>query len=253
MQSTKQPQTTTNPDAGAEQSAPAVQPQSNPALLVKQHTEAKIVKHIFTQQELNDRGAELARTIAGKRGTEAELDQVKADYKHKIAEADAKVDKLSTSLMNGFEMREMTCRVEFCAKEGKKKYYLADAPEGAEPVAIEDMTTADYEMDLLQAEGRFECREEIPLWQQVNGDSGILVVGRLNTRWFSALRISISGQSLHERLDSLQRSVKRRPDAVKTAAKRAQEWLNGTLGKDGAKGFADGINNIIEQNKEREE
>lgn len=248
MQSATKEQTeTTTPEAGAEQSTPA------PAPTVKQHTELKLVKHVFTQDERNEIGGELARDWGNLSGIQAEFDQVKASYKAKITECESRIGTNSRNMMNGFEMREKHCRVEFCAKDGKKKFYLADAPEGAEPVAIEDMTAADYEMDLLQAEGRFECREEIPLWQQVNGDGGILVVGRLNTRWFSALRLSVGGQSLHERLDSLQRSVKRRPDAVKTAAKRAQEWLNGTLGKDNAKGFADGIAKIIEEHTEREE
>jgi hypothetical protein len=83
-------------------------------------------------------------------------------------------------------------------------------------------------------------------------DAGILVVGRLNDRWFSAVRATVGNKSIDERLDSEQRSYKNRFDAIKVAAKNASQWLKDNF-KDHAKGFEAPIATAVEAHKERAE
>jgi hypothetical protein len=212
--------------------------------------EVKNIKHSFTNEERNEIGANLARTIGGLRGTEAEFDQVKASFKARITEADARIDKLSTDLVNGFEMRNKRCIVVFYPAERKKRYSL----EGGDMTVVleEEMTKDDFQAELLQAESAFDCREEITLFKPQNNDEGLLVVGRLASKWFSALRVRIGKLELTERLDSEQRSFKQRPDAVAHAVKRVNAWAKENL-KDLADGFKASFDAVQEAHKEREE
>ena len=216
-------------------------------------TETKTVRHDFTPEERNEIGGDLARAIATARGVEEEFDEVKAAYKAKLTSAQARIGTLSTSLMNGFELRAAKCRVVYRPKDRKKDFFLVDAPEDAPPVLTEDMEQEDYAQDLIQAESKFENREEIQLFNPAAGSSGTLVVGRQKGRWFSALRITVGHSRIEERLDSEQKSVKARWDAVRLAGKRAMDWLTETLGAEAAKGFKDPIQTALDAHREREE
>lgn len=216
-------------------------------------TETKTVRHDFTPDERNEIGSDLARAIATARDVESEFDNVKASYKAKLTSAEARIGSLSTSLMNGFELRATKCRVVYRPKDRKKDFFKVDGPEDAAPVLTEDMEAEDYAQDLIQAEAKFEVREEIQLFAPAAGSVGTLVVGRFCGRWYSALRITVGHSKIEERLDSEQKSVKARWDAVRMAGKRAMEWLGETLGAESAKGFKDPINTAVEAHREREE
>lgn len=164
--------------------------------------EVKNVKHVFTEAERNALGDSLARTIGAKRGNEAEFDQVKSSFKAKITENEARIDRLSTDLVNGFEMRDKKCIVVFRPKDRQKDYYLEGTDPETQPLVTEEMTRDDYQADLLQAESKFDLREEINLFQPQENDAGILAVGKLAGNWFTALRVKIGKLELTERLDS---------------------------------------------------
>lgn len=215
--------------------------------------ETKVIKHDFSNAEKQQRGEELARTIAELRGVETEFDGVKADYKAKIESKKTQIESLGTAVVNGFEMRNVRCRVEFLPKIRKKHFYPENADEGAKPVLVEDMTSEDFALELIEAESKFDTREEITLFPATERDNGILVVGRYHGKWYSALRITIGKHRIDERMNSESRAYKQRVDAINTAAKRALTWLSETLGKDAGKGFADPINKAIEPHKERAE
>lgn len=217
-----------------------------------QKLEIKNVKHTFTDTERNGLGSDLARCIGGLRGIEGEFDQVKASFKAKITESEARIDNLSTSLVNGFEMRNKKCRVVFRPKDRLKDYFLEESKNGDPPVVTEEMTRDDFQADLLMAESKFDFREEIQLFQPQDNDAGILVVGKLAGNWFTALRVRIGKLELTERLDSEQRAFKKRPDAVSHAVKRANAWAKDNL-KDLAQGFQASFESVIEAHKEREE
>lgn len=216
--------------------------------------EVKAVKHIFTPEERNAIGGDLARAIGTARGVEAEFTQVKASYKAKETEATARIDSLSTSLMNGFEVRQERCSVVYQPALRKKLYYIEGVdPAKGEPVLTEDMTAADFEQDLIQAESKFELREEIELFPPAGADNGVMVVGRFGDKWFAALRVQIGQRKLSERLDSEQPCAKKRYDQIKRKTKALQSWLVDNLGADTAKGFEGPIQAAVEAHKEREE
>jgi len=229
--------------------------------------ETKSVKHTFTPEERDQLGGDLARCVGSIRSIEAEFDQVKAGYKAKTAEAASRVESLSTALVNGFEMRNKRCVVAYRPQERQKDYLLeADVlkmkiAESAVPgfvvelagvVLTEPMTAEDFQAELIMAESKFDTREEITLFPPTERDRGVLVVGRFAGVWFSALRVNIGKLSLEERLDSEQRSFKKRADAVSHAVKRVKEWLKTNL-KDHAKGFETSFDAVVDAHKEREE
>lgn len=214
--------------------------------------EVKSVKHTFSAEERNQIGGDLARAIGTERGILAEFDQVKASYKAKTAEAEARIDSLSTSLLNGFEMRSKRCVVLFFTAEKKKHYFLEDSPDGADPVLTEEMTPADFQTELIEAESKFEAKEEIELYN-AGADHAALVIGRFNKLWFGALRANVGARKLEERLDSEQACAKKRWDMIQRTEKRFQAWLKDNLGKEAAKGFEGPIAEAIAGQREREE
>ena len=221
----------------------------------KSRIETKQVRHDYTSDEKISLGADLSRSIAAGRTIQAEADEAKGSYKAKLLSSAARIESLCTQLMNGWELRSVKCLVMFRPLDRKKDYYVVIDEELTEdkPVLTEAMTSEDFQAELVQAEARFECHEEIALFPPAGVSQGILSVGRLDGRWFSALRIRVGDRRMEERLDGEQKSVKKRSDAVATAADRALAWLVETLGKDNARGFVAPIEAAIEAQLEREE
>lgn len=237
-------------------------------------TETKRVKHIFTADEtaaLNTGFRQAHRQVAV---LESELDSVKSSYKVKVGEAEAKLEGIGAALDAGFELRDEECYVDYRHKDRIKAYYLKSEVdtglaiykdwEGVadailrgklklEPIHTEPMTAEDYQVELVLAEAKFERKEELPLFIPAGEDMGLLIVGRLNGRWYTALRAVVGGKKLSERLDSEQAAVKKRPDAVAKAAKRFGDWLKETSGKEVAKGFESSLDELVTAHREREE
>ena len=230
-------------------------------------TITKTVKHTYSHEEREQLGGELARAFGGLRGIESELDSIKASYKSKTAEAEARIDRLSTDITNGFTMREEKCVVTYRPKLKEKDYWLesdaAQVPEGIDlscgiqamgigPVLTEKMTAEDFQQELIEAESKFDAREEIQLFPPTDSDRGVLVVGRFAGKWFSALRVKIGKLELKERLDSEQPCTITRPDAVKVGIKRVNEWAKTNL-KEHADGFHAKFSEVEKLHSERAE
>lgn len=223
-------------------------------------SETKNIRHDFTGEEKQQLGGDLARSFGALRGIESEFDGIKASYKSKTAEAEAKIDRLSTDITNGFVMRDTPCFVVYRPADKEKDYYLSelDCVKDANniswvaPALTERMTADDFQQELIEAESKFDAREEIELFKPVDGDRGILVVGRLASKWFSALRVKIGKLELNERLDAEQPCCKARPDAVAKAVKRVNEWSKANL-KDLAAGFQESFNAVAAAHSERAE
>lgn len=220
---------------------------------INHKTEVKNIKHVFTDAEANEIGASLARAIGTLRGIETEFDQVKASYKAKTAEAESKIDALSTSRVNGFEFRNEKCVVVFRPKQREKDFYLEaefTEKDGKAPIILtEQMTHEDYALELFQAESVFDLRAELEIFKPIGDDNGKLIVGKFGKLWYQALRVKIGKLELNERLDSEQKGFKERADAVESAAKRFTDWSTKNF-KDQAKGFQDGLKALIDANKE---
>lgn len=110
--------------------------------------ELKLVKHEFTSPERDELGGRLAQSISQLRGVEAELEQMKSAYKARVSECEARIEKLHTDRLNGFEMREKLCRVEFDISNRKKNFFPIDAPDAAFPALVERLTDADLQTRL---------------------------------------------------------------------------------------------------------
>ena len=197
----------------------------------------KVVKHTFTEPERREMGNDLARAHGSVKQIETEFEGVKASYKAKISEKESAIETLSTNLVNGFTMKEKDCRVVFDVPASKKRFYAADSTENTEVLAEEAMTQDDFQKELIEAESVFGLRKEIELFPSIDQDRGVLVIGQLDGRWYSALRIFIGKKKLEERLDSEQKSFKARFGAVKAGFARADEWLNASFGATAAAGF----------------
>lgn len=217
------------------------------------------IKHTFTTEETAQLNTEFRQSFANLKSVEAEFDSVKASYKAKTTEAESRMETLNATLQAGFEFRDKSLVLVMDMKEGKKFFYLesdlvdGELPRGAEPVITEAVTDADRQQELIEAEARFEAREDIELFSPAGDDNGILTVGRLDGKWFSALRVKIGTRVINERLDSEQPCSKKRCDQVKRATKRFGEWLKSNLGAEEAKGFQNAVNLAIVAHAEREE
>lgn len=218
------------------------QPPVNMNATDKGPTFVKSVRHNYTDDERKALNEDLLKNLERKSQTEAEFQQVKSRFKAKLDEAEARTTTLCINLRNGWEQRSVECRVVYRPADRKKDFYRLDTDTLA---LTEDMEPADYQAELLQAESGFENKESISLWE-AGADKGLLIVGRLKDRWYSALRCNVGRQS------SEQPAFKNRFDAINRAAKRLKTWLKENLG-DNAKGFEEPILKAVEAHRERAE
>jgi hypothetical protein len=223
--------------------------------------EIKKIKHTFTAEEVAVLQRDFHQAIKTIKVTEAEFDSVKATYKAHITEAESRSETLSATIDAGFEMRDRKCIVIYAPKVRKKSYYPEEEEQQAEAgkldtgtlLLTEDMTESDLQIELVEAEAKFELKESIELFPATENDKGILMVGKQNGKWFGALRVAIGGRKLEERLDGEQPCFKKRPDAVKKSVGRFAEWLKDALGKETALGFAAALDAVTDAHKDREE
>lgn len=216
----------------------------------------KSVKHTFSAEETAALNVEFRQAYANAEAVEADAASIRSQLKAKIDEAAGRMKTLNATLQAGFEYRDKECVVVFRPPDKKKDFILPEDfeqfGEDAAPVLTEAMTAADFEQELISADALFDGRSEISLWS-AGPDSGRLVVGSHEGKWFAAARGNVGQQKIEERLDSEQPASKKRFDAIQRAAKRLNEWLRGTLGKEVAKGFEDRIFKAVEAEREKAE
>lgn len=221
------------------------------------HTEKKCevrtIKHVYSNDEKLTIGNELAHAHEKLGQIEAEFDEVKASFKAKTTEQEAKVGVLATNLRNGYDMRSARVWVTMIPKTGKKEWRLETDDSDCLPVLIEDMQPEDYQAAMELAEREFEAKEEIQLFAPAGASSGILVVGRVRDRWYSAIRCNVAGEILSENLSTEGKSWKNRRDCVRQTAARFMAWVTDTHDADIAAGFASQVDDVVQSHKEREE
>lgn len=224
-------------------------------------TVKKNVRHDFTADEIKMLNVDFGQAFDALGAVESEFDNVKAVWKAKTTEAESRMKTLRATINAGFEHRMKDCIVILRPADKKKDFYLADEIDAIEkdgeegmpkPVSTEDMTPLDFEQDLIQAESGFANRVELELWN-VGADIGILFVGKLKNKWFTAVRANVGAVRIEERLDSEQTSSKKRFDALQWASSRLAKWLKANLGKDVAKGFEEMIFKAVDGEKEKAE
>lgn len=203
------------------------------------------VKHTFEPAEIAQLNVEFGQAYDTLQTIEAEFASVKASYKAKLEEAGSRMVTLRATINAGFELRLTELQVIFRPADKKKDFYLLAGPiENQAPLLTEDMSPEDFQQDLIQAESIFSKRQELTLWA-AGDDHGILIVGQLGGKWYSALRGNVGTIKVEERLDSEQKAYKTREGAIIIAADRALKWLEEILGPETMKGFLEGINKVL--------
>lgn len=219
-----------------------MKPETQPKpILVK-----KSVKHTFDTKEVAQLHVDFGQAYDAVKSAEADFDSVKAVHKATIQAAESKMILLRATINAGFEDREKELVVIFHPERKKKTYHVPTETGWLEtPALTEDMQPQDFQQDLIQAESIFSHRKELTLWKAGN-DLGVLIIGQLGNKWYSALRANVGAVKLEERLDSEQKAYKTREAAINFASTRALEWLEATMGKETAKGFCDGIKKLAD-------
>lgn len=190
-------------------------------------TYTRTIKCSFTDKERMGLGMDLSNAIGRQRNVESEFDDVKASYKAKLSAVEAEIDRLSTAITAGFEMRSVKLQVVFRPKDRKKDFYPLDSDKTGEPVLTEEMTEEDYALELIEAEEVYLDKINTEVFPK-DGSNGVeFISGRLGSKWFCVIRGAMrKGQKIEERLDSEQPSFKGRLAAVAAASKRYKEWLS---------------------------
>lgn len=105
----------------------------------------KNVQVLLTTAEYVSMGKEMGRTQNELKGLQDRLKQVKADFSAKIAEKEARLNSLSTTISNGYEYREVDCFYSYRAKDGQKDVVRTDTRE---IIGTETMTKRDFQENL---------------------------------------------------------------------------------------------------------
>ena len=186
----------------------------------KKKLQQKLVRITLTDADRLRIGKDLSEAIGRKRNTEMEFDDVKASYKAKLTAVEADVDRLSTTLSVGFEMRLENLWIRFLPKTGKKEFRLERQTEKDEPVLIEDMGPDDYALELIEAEEPFVHRFAFVLLESERANVSVTIASVDRIKWVSALRGKHGPHKLDERLDTEQRSFPAPGSALDAALKR---------------------------------
>lgn len=211
----------------------------------------KKIRHTFNADERAALSQDLLSALSERTNAEAEFESEKSKHKAKIAAAEARIEHVASTLRSGWEMRDAQLACELVPEKRQKFYYKPD-DAAKTPLLWEDMTEADFQLDLLRAEAKFQNRAELVLWDTAP-DRGIIVIGSQDNRWFTACRLSVGGNTLDERLDSEQTSTKDRFIALQRCQARVMKWLKEKLGADTANGFEKPIEIVIENEREKAE
>lgn len=227
--------------------------------------EIKQIKHTFTPEELNGLHNDFHRAVKDVHVVNGEFDGVKADYKARVAEVEARADRLSATIDAGFEFRDTKCVVVFRPKQRQKDFYHESfaeqlekldgkTPKDFDPLLTEEMTDDDLQRELIEAESIYDLQETIVLCPPPSPEEYThLLVGEYKGKWFSALRIKLKKHQLQERLDGEQPSFGKRFAAVQRGAKRFCEWLEERLGKEVAAIVMPEIDKVLDLHRHREE
>lgn len=102
------------------------------------------LKYDFTATEIHTLSMQLATSTKSRQALEEEKKSVVSQYKAKLDEVNATCNKLSNLVADGFEYRDINCRIEFHKpSQGRKTYIRLDTDKIA---LIEPMTSDDFNL-----------------------------------------------------------------------------------------------------------
>lgn len=112
---------------------------------MKTETQTVQGKHVFTVEETKDLTDKLLTCMTEEDEITAEMKQVAAQYKNRIAGKQLEITSCRTALNNGWEMRPYSCVVTKNFDTGYKEYH--DSISG-NLIAKEALTAADYQTNM---------------------------------------------------------------------------------------------------------
>lgn len=101
-------------------------------------------KYVFTQDEINRLGKELAQQNRERTSAEDEKKSVTSDFKARIDGLDARINRLSNNISNGFEYKDMDVTLELDLEAKKRIFRRIDTNE---IVKEEEMHPEDYQTE----------------------------------------------------------------------------------------------------------
>jgi hypothetical protein len=101
-----------------------------------------IHKYQFKPEEIAQNSDQLARYVIEKKEIEGDLKEVKSAYKARLDEKDAQIGKYSHYVAQGFDMRDVECRVLVNYKEKQKQYISISSNE---IIRTEELNSDDYQ------------------------------------------------------------------------------------------------------------
>ena len=107
---------------------------------IEKHTETQTLKCILTETEIKAAGDLMARADGERVDAESTLKSVSAQYKAKIASAEAVVSAEASKIRSGYEFRPVEVRVEYDHDRGTVEKFRTDTFE-----CIESRRMTEYE------------------------------------------------------------------------------------------------------------
>lgn len=105
-------------------------------------TEKRSLRHEFTAKEIHDHSVALAMKNKELQSLEDEKKTVTSQYKARMNEAQETINKLSSYVTDGFEMRQVDCEIQYNKpKQGQKTIIRKDLNKTH---AVEQMTDDDW-------------------------------------------------------------------------------------------------------------
>lgn len=108
----------------------------------------------LTEEELKQRGKDLAKTHQDISEVERHKKEINDDFKAKLSALDATTGTLSRAISNGYEYREVECEWAYFWEKGEKHMIRLDTGETVEIRKIEQWER--------QASSNFDGGEELP-------------------------------------------------------------------------------------------
>jgi hypothetical protein len=135
------------------------------------------IKHILTQEEKNELGAQIAREVRNVQELEEEKKSIVSEYASKIALAKQNISKNSGLINNGYEFRSTECEIKMNnPKTGTKKIIplnKIDKPFTAPmlPHEMQEELFDRNERKKKEAAEKAKTENGVHVSPQVNGDS----------------------------------------------------------------------------------
>ena len=160
-------------------------------MITTDETEIRPCKYVFTDEEMREIAGKLAAATQELEDLENEKKAVASSYKERIDHAQLKARRESRRYRDGYEIRNIECRVLRNYDDGTINYVRTD---NGESVLIRPMTAAEKQMriqDALQA-GRTD--EEEPQDQEVEDDEQYEGLPESLTKYLKDKRNRIPGK-----------------------------------------------------------